>query len=268
MIGVVEGDDADRDGGFDGGRPSGVCDLRAVRLSIVAPCFNEADNLDELVARVGAAMDGLPFASELVLVDDGSADGTWAAMRRLARREPRLVLRRHGTNRGIVPAWRTAVEAARAELVCVIDADLQYRPEDIARLLAAREGAGAEVSQGARRYEWPERSSRYWLSRGFNALVNGAFGMSLPDNKSAFLVCRREVLAEALAFRGRYHAWQNLVMVSLYARGHRSVSVETAFEPRRRGASFLADFPVRHGVRSLLDVAVALREYGRVTPRR
>jgi glycosyltransferase involved in cell wall biosynthesis len=261
IMGAVQGDD-------DEGRPSGTRDLRPVRLSIVAPCFNEADNLDELVSRVGAAMDALPFASELVLVDDGSTDGTWPAMERLRAGEPRLVLRRHPRNRGIVEAWRTAVEAARAELVCVIDADLQYQPEDIARLVAAREAAGVEVSQGARRYEWPARSSRYWLSRGFNALVNGAFGMSLPDNKSAFMVCRREVLAEALSFRGRYHAWQNLVMVSLYARGHRSVSVATAFAPRRRGASFLADFPVRHGVRSLLDVAVALREYGRVTPPR
>ncbi len=244
------------------GRPA------APHLSIVVPCFNESANLDELVARLAAALDAMPFAGEVVLVDDGSADDSWAVMRRLADREPRLVVRRHPRNLGIVPAWRTAVEAARAELVCVIDADLQYRPEDVARLVAAREAAGVEVAQGARRYEWPVRGSRYWLSRGFNAIVNGAFGMSLPDNKSAFLVCRREALAEALAFRGRYHAWQNLVMVALHARGHRSVSVETAFGPRERGTSFLTDFPVRHGVRSLLDVAVALREYGRVNPTR
>lgn len=264
MMAVVQGDGDEPDG-----RTSGVYDLRAPRLSIIAPCLNEADNLDELVARTGAAMAALPFASELALVDDGSTDGTWAAMRRVAVVDPRVVVRRHPRNLGIVAAWRTGVEAARADLVCLIDADLQYQPEDVARLVAARAAAGVEVAQGARRYEWPQRTSRYWLSRGFNALVNGAFGMSLPDNKSGFLVCRREVLAEALAFRGRYHAWQNLVMVALHARGHRSVSVETAFSPRRRGASFLADVPVRHGARSLLDLIVALREYGRVkTPAR
>lgn len=236
-----------------------------VHLSILAPCLNEEANLDELLRRVGAVMDALPFESELVLVDDGSIDGTWPTMLRLQAREPRLVLRRHPKNLGIVPAWRTAVEAARGELVCVIDADLQYRPEDIPRLIEAREAAGVEFAQGARRYAWPVRGSRYWLSRGLNALLNVTFGMALPDNKSGYLVCGREAFAGALAFRGDYHAWQNLVMVAAWARGHRSVSVETVFEPRRRGASFLADVPVRHGALSLLDLPRALREYGRVS---
>lgn len=235
-----------------------------MRLSILAPCLNEEANVDELVRRVVAVMNTLPFEAELVLVDDGSTDGTWAAMLRLREGEARLVLRQHARNLGMVSAWRTAVQAARGELVCVIDADLQYRPEDIPRLLAAREAAGVEFAQGARRYAWPVRGSRYWLSRGLNAVLNVTFGMALPDNKSGYLVCGRAAFAEALAYRGDYHAWQNLVMVAAWARGHRSVSVETVFDPRRRGASFLADVPWRHGALSLLDLARALREYGRV----
>jgi phenylacetate-CoA ligase len=224
---------------------------RDVFLSILAPCLNEAENLDELVSRVTAVMDTLPFHSEFVLVDDGSSDGTWASMQRLALVESRLVTVRHSRNLGIVSAWRSAVSVARGELVCVMDSDLQYRPEDVSRLVAAREAAGVEFAQGQRCYVWPRRSSRYWISRGFNTLVNATFGMSLPDNKSGYFVCRREVLAALLAHRGSYHAWQNLVMVAAWSQGHRSVSVETAFEARRRGVSFLADVPIRHTLHSL-----------------
>lgn len=238
-----------------------------MRLTILAPCFNEEGNIDELVARTVAVMDALPMPCELVLVDDGSSDGTWAAMQRLTAAEPRLVVLRHPRNLGIVPAWRSAVAAASGELVCVIDADLQYQPEDIPLLVAARERAGLEFAQGARRYARPNRNSRYWISRAFNTMVNATFGMALADNKSGYFVCRREVLAELLAHHGRYHAWQNLVMVAAWARGHRSVSVETVFEARRRGVSFLADVPVRHAWRSCLDLATALREYGRVSGR-
>ena len=264
MIGAVQGDGVDPEGdGFDDERLSGVRDLRPARLSILLPCRDEAARLAELVPRFVAAMDALPFASELVLVDDGSTDGSWALLEAIARREFRLVLRRHPRPLGVAASWRTAVEAARAPLVCVTDGDRRHRPEDIARLVAARESAGVEVSHIALRYEAPERGGRYWASRGFSALVNGAFGMSLPEHPSAFLVCRREVFAEALSFRGRYHAWQDLVLVGLHARGHRSVSIEAAASPPGAEPSPAREHPVRRGVLSLLDVATALREYRR-----
>ena len=249
--------------GFDDERLSGVRDLRPARLSILVPCLDGAARIEELVPRLVAAMDALPFASELVLVDDGSTDGSWTILEAMARREFRLVLRRHPRRLGVAAAWRTAVDAARAPLVCVTDGDRRHQPEDIARLVAARETAGVEVSHIALRYEGPERGGRYWASRGYSALVNGAFGLSLPPHPSAFLVCRREVFAEALSFRGRYHAWQHLALVGLHARGHRSVSIEATASPPDAPGPLEGEHPVRRGVLSLLDVATALREYRR-----
>jgi glycosyltransferase involved in cell wall biosynthesis len=234
---------------------------RALQLSIIVPCLNEAANLPTLVARVEAALAAGGIAGELIVVDDGSRDATWAVMQRLARAHAFVAPWRHAHNRGIVAAWRTGVATARAEVVCVLDADLQYRPEDIPRLRALHAASGADIAQGQRSPVGRAHDSRYWFSRGLNAVLNAAFGMRLRDNKSGFLVCRRAVLEDLLAHRGRYHAWQNLIMVAAHARGYTIAALDVPFLPRRAGRSFLGDVPVRHAVRSLVDVARALPEY-------
>src|SRR4051794_5487805 len=125
-----------------------------MELSIIVPCLNEEANLPELVRRIGevlrhgkfhpaqrpptatggplAAPDAQPgeLTAELVLVDDGSTDRSPAVMVQLAAAHPFVRPQRHPHNRGITAAWKTGVAAARGHLVCLIDADLQYQPED------------------------------------------------------------------------------------------------------------------------------------------
>jgi glycosyltransferase involved in cell wall biosynthesis len=178
-----------------------VCSLPAMsacELSVIAPCFNEEFNVDELARRVLAALDRGELDGELVLVDDGSVDGTGAAIDALAARLPgRIVACHHAQNRGIAPAWKTGLESARGRLIALIDADLQYQPEDLLRLHRTLLEHSVDVVQGWRSPVGRERGPRYHLSRGFNVLLNLAFGMSLRDNKSGFVLCAREVL-EAL----------------------------------------------------------------------
>jgi phenylacetate-CoA ligase len=230
-----------------------------MELSVIAPCFNEEENLDALVGRVGAALTEVDF--ELILVDDGSHDGSWERMARLASAHPFVVPVRHATNLGLVAGWRSGVAHARAELVCVLDADLQYRPEDIPRLLYAYRQAKVDIVQGARRWADGSRDPRFWISRGLNLLLNAAFAMDLEDNKSGFFVCRRQVFETMLAHRERYHAWQNLIMVAANARGYSHLSVPVIFDKRNAGRSFLGALPVTHSLRSLMDVVIALGEY-------
>ena len=109
--------------------------MASLELSVIAPCLNEEFNVEELTRRVLATLDRGGLPGELILVDDGSTDGTRAVIDAVERAHPgRVVGRYHGQNRGIAQAWKTAVAAARARLVALIDADLQYQPEDLLRL--------------------------------------------------------------------------------------------------------------------------------------
>ena len=107
-------------------------------LSVVVPCFNEEANVPELTRRVLGTFELGRLAGELVLVDDGSRDQTADAIRQQERAHPGVVVGCfHPDNRGIVAAWRTGVARGRGELCAIIDADLQYQPEDLLRLRRA-----------------------------------------------------------------------------------------------------------------------------------
>ena len=84
----------------------------AIELSVVAPCFNEADNVHELVGRLNAMFARRAVPGEIVLVDDASTDATATVLRELAREVPNLVVCTHETNRGIEAGWRTGLRAA------------------------------------------------------------------------------------------------------------------------------------------------------------
>jgi len=240
----------------------------ATELSVLAPCYNEEANLSELARRVGEVFRAGGIASgELVLVDDGSQDGTWSVIRGLAREHAFVVGRRHAANRGISAAWRTALAASCGRLVCLIDADLQNRPEDILRLLRELEGGKVDLVQGWRSTVGRPRNARYWCSRGFNLLLNAAFSMDLRDNKSGFILCPREVLDDLLGHRGRYFYWHPFIMVAAHHKGYAWSQVETLFGSRRAGKSFLPDLPFATIAQTLVDVGRALVEY-RLGPQR
>lgn len=233
----------------------------AIDVTVVAPCYNEAANLDELTARLRAVFAQAGLAGQIVLVNDGSADGTGAVLDRLAAAHPELTACHHPQNRGMEAAWRTGVAAARGRTVCFIDADLQYAPEDVARLFAALAESGADIAQGSRVTPQSVRDSRYLFSRGLNLLLNTAFGMQLKDNKSGFVLGRREVIAHALEHRRRYRYFQALLLVSAHAKGYRVHAIPTEFGPRCRGQSFMSKVPLRVVWGCLLDVLGGLMEF-------
>ena len=231
-------------------------------LSVIAPCFNEEHNVPELARRMLATFDRGRLAGELVLVDDGSRDGTKAAIEALERAHPgRIVGCYHPVNQGITAGWRTGVAAARAPVVAIIDSDLQYQPEDVLRLYRALEEHNVDVVQGWRSPFGRERGGRYTVSRVFNHMLNGAFGMRLKDNKSGFVLCAREVMEDLLTYRGSYSYWQSFIMVAAHAKGYSYKEIETLFENRRQGVSFLTGNTTRVSAKSLVDLGKAVWEY-------
>ena len=233
-------------------------------LSVLVPCLNEAVNLPGLVERLHAALQVPALApAEIVLVDDGSADDTQDCITRLARDFPGLRRLRHDRTQGIPAAWRTGHGAAQGEWICTIDADLQYQPEEIPRLWQAMHASGADIVQGVRSDTGRDRGVRFVLSKGLGGLLNRTFGMSLRDNKSAFFMCRREVLAKLLAYRNRYRHWQCFVMVAAHHHGFRIHEVDTPFTPRRKGRSAFGTLALGSALGVAFDFFPALKEYGR-----
>ncbi len=236
--------------------------MKTPALSVIAPCYDEQFNVPELVRRVIGVFERGGLDGELVLVDDGSADGTRAAIDAAQARHPGVVVgRHHEDNRGIAAAWKTGVAAARAPVVAIIDSDLQYQPEDLLRLYRELLETSVDVVQGWRSAVGRERGARYHLSRGLNFLLNTTFAMSLADNKSGFVMCAKEVMEDLLTYEGTYAYWQSFIMVAAHAKGYSYKEIETLFENRRAGKSFLDDIAYRAAARSLVDVGRAAWEY-------
>jgi len=222
-------------------------------LSVIAPCYNEAGNIPDLVRRILTALECVQGNGELVLVDDGSADGTWEAIVGRGMADTRVRGVRHTLNQGIECAWRSGLGALRGRLVCLIDGDLQNRPEDIPRLYASFVKGGVDLVQAVRRASAELHRHRVF-TRGLNFILNLAFGSRLRDGKSGFVLCNRDTLSLLLAHRFHYRYYQAFIGAAAVARGLRVAEVDTAFEPRRHGQSFLARFPLRVSLRILWEL--------------
>ena len=135
-----------------------------VTLSVIAPCLNEEGNVGALVERTLATFDALAIRAELVLVDDGSTDATWTRITEEIERDPRVRGVRLTSNGGIENAWRVGFNHCDGHLVCLIDADLQNRPEDIAKLYKTYLREVPDVVQAVRH---PTRDVRRMTSSWF-----------------------------------------------------------------------------------------------------
>ncbi|MDO8632364.1 MAG: glycosyltransferase family 2 protein [Phycisphaerales bacterium] len=214
-----------------------------VVLSVVAPCFNEEGNIDSLVDRMVATFDSMNVSADLLLIDDGSRDATWERIAARVQGDSRVRGVKHETNRGIEGAWRSGMDAAAGCLVCLIDSDLQNRPEDVARLYRAYLRDVPDLVQAVRHPVRGLRRCRLF-SRGLNFLLNTVFGMKLRDNKSGFVLARKAALAELLQHEGEYRYFQSFIGTAAGVRGYFITEVDTDFDQRRTGKSFLSRFPI------------------------
>src|SRR5881397_2614201 len=185
-------------------------DLPAPDVSIVVTIFNEAASVEELYRRTIAALDPGPRTFELIFVDDGSTDGTFAALERLHTDDTRVRAVRFKRNFGQHPAMHAGLERARGEIVVTMDADLQNAPEDIPRLVEAVE-AGSDVASGRRaaRYDsW----GRTLPSRLINGMLRRFTGVAISDFGCAFNAYRRSAVEPMLGAIGRQKFTKALVL--------------------------------------------------------
>ena len=176
-------------------------------LSVVVTVLDEERTVAELYRRTVAALDGRPF--EIVFVDDGSTDGTFAELERLHAEDPRVHAIRFKRNFGQHPAMHAGFVRAQGDVVVTMDGDLQNQPEDIPKLVAALKGADvASGRRSARRDSW----GRTLPSRLINGMLRRFTGVPISDFGCAFNAYRRSAIEPMLGAIGRQKFTKALVL--------------------------------------------------------
>lgn len=199
----------------------------APALSVVIPLFNEEDNVAPLLQQLLGTLRPLGEAFELVLVDDGSTDGTPEALQRAAAEVPELVVVLLRRNYGQTPAMAAGFDTSRGEVIVTLDGDLQNDPADIPRILAQlREGY--DLVSGWRHDRQDAELSRKLPSRLANRLIGRVTGVRLHDYGCSLKAYRRELVAD----------------MNLYGELHRFLPALASIEGAR-----IAEIKVNHRAR-------------------
>jgi len=192
-------------------------------ISVVAPCHNECDNLTPLVQGIRAALKGRSF--EIVLVDDGSTDGSWEAMKTLGVRALRLA-----QQSGQSAALWAGMKAALGSIIVTMDSDLQNPPSDIPKLLEALKQAdcvcGTRVAARAKGDSWLRRVSSHIA----NSVRNKVSGETISDAGCCFRAFRRECIENVKFFKGAHRFLPTLIRMEGFT------VVEAPVDHRSRGA--------------------------------
>lgn len=203
-----------------------------VDVSVVVPVYDEVDAVDALVERVRATMDEHPVSWELVVVDDGSQDGTGERLDEIAAAEPRLRVLHLVENSGQSAALWCAFRHARGRVIATLDGDLQVYPEDIPELLSRleRDGVDAVVGIRAARRDtaWKRFSSRF-----ANSVRNRLTREDITDTGCPIKVIRTDAARSVTPFNGMHRFLPTLLRMN----GHRVVEVPVRHTARTSGRS-------------------------------
>ena len=199
-------------------------------VSVVAPVYNEVESLDEFVAEILSVLrpTGTPF--EIVLVDDGSKDGSAEKIAELVRRNPEVRGLHFKANRGQTAAFDAGFKNARGAIVVTIDADLQNDPHDIPKLLVALDGHDAAVGYRATRRD---NAVRRLSSKFANGIRNRLSGDDIIDTGCSLKAFRASALAPIKLYTGMHRFLPTLVKIE----GGSVVQIPVGHRPRLRGTS-------------------------------
>jgi glycosyltransferase involved in cell wall biosynthesis len=201
-----------------------------MKLSIVIPVYNERNTIEEILDRV----EKTGLADEIIIVDDGSIDGTRELLQNLAPQHTKMHLICHDANQGKGAAVRTGIKAATLDLVLIQDADLEYDPRDYAALLKPIEEGMADVVYGSRFLGAPRRSTMFWhmvANKLLTLFTNILYNSILSDMETGYKVFKREII-QAIPLRSRKFNFEPEVTAKLLRRRVRIFEVPISFNPR------------------------------------
>jgi glycosyltransferase involved in cell wall biosynthesis len=219
----------------------------SVEISVVVPVYNEAENLRILIPKLLEVLEDLGKAYEVIIVDDGSSDGSGTVIRGMATRYLSVRILKFKANRGLSAALIAGIRKARGDILVTLDSDLQNDPTDIPKLLQKLDHY--DMATG-----WRQKRDDPWLkrisSRIGNAVRNRLSGENIQDSACTLRAFKRECMDGIWVFNGMHRFLSTLVKM----KGYRIIEVPVSHHPRKFGKS---KYNIRNRmVRSFIDLLV------------
>ena len=200
-----------------------------MKLSVIIPVYNEVENIEEILKRVKATK----RAAEIIVVDDGSQDGTRDLLKKLdGKGRVRVILREKNQGKGA--AIRTGLDAATGDILLIQDADLEYDPRDYPALLQPLEEGIADVVYGSRFLGGPRRATMFWhmiANKMLTFMTNILYDTILSDMETGYKVFRREVV-DGMKLRSKRFDFEPEFTAKALKRKYHIYEVPISFNPR------------------------------------
>ncbi len=194
------------------------------------PVFNEYQTIEEIVSRVIA----VGLADEIIIVDDGSTDGTRELLRELDQKYPEVKLILHDRNQGKGAAVRSGIAEASSEYLIIQDADLEYDPRDYHAILKPMQEGLAEVVYGSRFLGAPRRTTMFWhmiANKMLTLMTNILYNSILSDMETGYKLFKREIIT-SIPLRAKRFNFEPEITAKLLKRKIRIYEVPITFNPR------------------------------------
>lgn len=200
-----------------------------MKLSVIIPVYNEVESIETILKRVQATK----LVHEIIVVDDGSQDGTRDILKKLGKKKRvRVIL--HEQNKGKGAAVRTGMSAAKGDVLLIQDADLEYDPRDYPELLKPIEEGLAEVVYGSRFLGRAHRVTMFWhmiANKSLTLMTNILYDTILTDMETGYKVFKRKVI-EGVTFRANSFDFEPEFTAKMLKRRYRIFEVPITFNPR------------------------------------
>ena len=200
-----------------------------MNLSVVIPVYNEVHNIAEIIKRVQAQK----LANEIIIVDDGSSDGTRDILKVLdGKKKVRVIL--HERNQGKGAAVVTGIKASKGDILLIQDADLEYDPRDYPQILRPIEEGLADVVYGSRFLGGARRVAMFWhmiANMLLTTMTNILYDTILTDMETGYKVFRRSVI-EGMTIRAKRFDFEPEFTAKILKRHYRIFEVPITFNPR------------------------------------
>lgn len=200
-------------------------------LSVIIPCFNEVHSIEEVLYRV----EDVDIADEIIIVDDGSTDGTREVLARLAaENRPHVRILYHDHNQGKGAAVVTGFAAATSDVFLIQDADFEYDPREYPTLIKPIEEGIATVVYGSRFLGGPRKAMNFWnmvANRGLTLATNILYNAILSDMETCYKVFRAEVVRD-MRIRSRRFDFEPEITAKVLKKGIRIYEVPISYNGR------------------------------------